>query len=326
MKNIPSPASFVMMDPMSRQEMLSLMGHLLECGTTAGARSLMWSASDRTEIMAAVQPRAKSRQAIGVIPVTGAIELRSTFWGEIMGGTSIERFNAVFDAMVADPAVSSIVLDMHSPGGTVWGTPEAAAKIYAARSAKPIIAVADAMMASAAYYLGAAAHRVYVTPSGDIGSVGVYAMHADYSGMMAQDGVKVTIVKSDQYKAEGNPYEPMSEQALQNWQEEIDATAATFRSDVAKFRSTEQRKMTAATVKADFGQGRTLSARKAVEVGMADGVATFEQVIRRLANGSIRVDQPAAADDWSTPLQAMAASDPRDVGTLRRKLAVDRRN
>lgn len=326
MKTIPSPASFVMMDPMARQEMLTLMGHVLERGDTEKSRNLLWSASDRTEIMAAVQPRAKSRQAIGVIPVTGAIELRTTFWGEIMGGTSIERFNAVFDAMVADSSVSAIVLDMHSPGGTVWGTPEAAAKIYAARSAKPIIAVADAMMASAAYYLGAAAHRVYVTPSGDIGSVGVYAMHADFSGMLAADGIAVTFIKSDPYKTEGNPYQPLSDEAKENWQEEIDATANTFRSDVAKFRSTEQRKMTAAMVKSDFGQGRTLSARKAVEVGMADGVATFEQVIRRLANGSIRVDQPAAADDWSTPLQAMAASDPRDVGTLRRKLVVDRRN
>jgi ClpP class serine protease len=48
------------------------------------------------------------------------------------------------------------VIDVDSPGGTVAGVQELAAEMLAARGRKPVIAVANSLMASAAYWIGCA--------------------------------------------------------------------------------------------------------------------------------------------------------------------------
>jgi ClpP class serine protease len=84
---------------------------------------------------------------------------------------------------MADESIGAIVIQIDSPGGNVAGTPEVARKIYEARGkGKAIIAQADSLMASAAYYIGAAADEIVATPSSEVGSIGVYAVHEDASG------------------------------------------------------------------------------------------------------------------------------------------------
>lgn len=237
---------------------------------------------------------AKSVDKIAVIPLHGVVQQRGDWLSELFGDTSLDSFGMMFDAAVSDPKVKSILLHIDSPGGSVYGVPETAAKVYAARGSKPIIALASSMAASAAYFIASAADRLYVTPSGEVGSIGVYSLHMDYSESLNQDGIKVTITKAGKYKAEGSPYEPLSKEAAAYEQQQVDSIYTDFVDAVAKHRGT-----TAGKVKADFGQGRTVQAREAVQLGMADKVATFEQVVSRMANNRIKTDGPAASDDWS---------------------------
>src|SRR5690606_4285100 len=129
------------------------------------------------------------------------------------GGTSTEQFGSWFDAALRDPAVSAIVIDVDSPGGTVTGVAELAEQIFEARGKKPIYAIANALAASAAYWIASAAEELWVTPSGDVGSIGVYAMHEDISEMEAEMGLKVTLISAGEYKTEGNPHEPLGDEA-----------------------------------------------------------------------------------------------------------------
>ena len=69
--------------------------------------------------------------------------------------------------------MGQIIFDLDSPGGVVYGVPELAAKIRAFRNTKPIYAVANSEAGSAAYWIGSAASKFYVTPSGQVGSIGV---------------------------------------------------------------------------------------------------------------------------------------------------------
>jgi hypothetical protein len=76
----------------------------------------------------------------------------------------------------------------------------------------------------------------------------------------------------------------------------------------------------------NFGQGRMMSAKKAVEVGMADGILTFEQVVSRLLSGHIRTGHAASADDLTTPVRdEFHERRFGNVGDLQRKLAIARR-
>src|SRR5690606_30987632 len=147
-----------------------------------------------------------------------------------------------------------------SPGGQVNGIQELSDLIYSARGKKPIIAVANHMMASAAYWIGTAADEIVVSPSGEVGSIGVFAVHEDISGALAQDGVKVSIIKEGKYKAEANPFEPLNEEARAAIQESVSEAYGAFVGAVARNRSVD-----AEVVRNGFGEGRMMGAQRAVE-------------------------------------------------------------
>jgi signal peptide peptidase SppA len=172
--------------------------------------------------------------------------------------------------------VSAVVIDVDSPGGMTDLLPELAADMRDARGTKPVLAVADTMMASAAYWIGAQADEVAVTPSGLAGSIGVFATHQDLSEAHASAGVKTTLVSAGKYKTEGNPFEPLGDEARAHLQELVDDAYRQFTADVAK-----GRRVTVDTVRGGFGEGRVLPAGAAVKAGLADRVATLEQTIGR---------------------------------------------
>ena len=142
---------------------------------------------------------------IAVLPLMGVIAQRASMVQGMSGpsGTGLDQFLASFDAAMADESISAIVLDVDSPGGAIYGVQEAADHIAGARGTKRIIAVANAQMASAAYWLSSAADEVVATPSGEVGSIGVYTVHSDLSAAYGREGVKQTVIKAGKYKAEG---------------------------------------------------------------------------------------------------------------------------
>lgn len=221
---------------------------------------------------------ARNAGAVAVIPIHGVIEHRSSWLLEMFGGTSVEDIRGMLRAAVADPQFSSIVLDIDSPGGGVAGITELAAEIRAARATKRIVAVANTTAASAAYWLAAQANQVLVTPSGQVGSIGVYAVHVDISRALDAEGVTVTIISAGERKTDGNEFEPLSDEARDEMQKRVDMFDALFAGDVAKGRGVPESK-----VRADYGKGAVLLARDALAAGLVDGIGTLEDALR-LAN------------------------------------------
>lgn len=216
-----------------------------------------------------------------VLPLHGPITQRYGLMSFLFGGTSTDNFGKAFDNAINNPQVSSIVIDIDSPGGSVTGVTELAGKIRNARGRKPITAVANSLSASAAYWIGSAADSMYVTPSGDVGSIGVLALHQDMSGAYEQAGIVNTFIIADgsPFKVEGNEYEPLSEDARNEIQQDVNDIFDVFISDVAKNRG-----ITKSDVRKNFGQGRLVSAKKALAAGgMVDGIATLEDILTRSA-------------------------------------------
>ncbi len=114
------------------------------------------------------------------------------------------------------------------------------------------------------------------------------AQHEDHSQEDKLAGIKTTLVRAGKFKAEANPYEPLSDDAREELQHKVDSYHALFVRDVAKGRA-----MSEARVRSDFGKGRMLLANDAVKTGMADGVEPLDQVVKRLVAGVGR--GPAAA-------------------------------
>lgn len=218
------------------------------------------------------------RGVIAVLGVYGTITQRADMMTEMSGGTSVQGLTARFRAALADPAVKAIVFDVASPGGGVYGVQELAAEILAARDVKPTVAVANSQAASAAYWLASAAKEMVVTPSGEVGSIGVFAAHEDFSKQLEMLGVKVTLISAGQYKTEGNPFEPLTEEGRAAVQARVNDYYGAFVAAVAKGRG-----VSADTVRKGFGLGREVGAKQALAEGMVDRVATLDETIRRVA-------------------------------------------
>lgn len=178
--------------------------------------------------------------------------------------------------LAQDPEVGTIVLEIDSPGGVVTGTQEAADAIFEARQTKRVVALVNPLAASAAYWIASQAHEIIAVPSADVGSVGVFMMHADCSGMMEASGIAPTFIFAGQYKTEGNPFEPLTAEARDFLQGEVDGIYRQFIRAVARGRDVPTSK-----VEADFGQGRTFTADVARKAGMIDRVATINTAFAR---------------------------------------------
>lgn len=232
---------------------------------------------------AAAQRRAATPSggdAVAVIPVYGTISQRPDLMSS--GGASTQSIGAQFDAAMASPQVGSIVLDIDSPGGSVSGVPELAAKIRDARGqGKQIIAVANSLAASAAYWIASAADEFVASPSADVGSIGVYAAHVDASAMLESEGLKYTLISAGRYKVEGSPYAPLSDEAREAMQASVDEFYAMFTSDVAKNRGVSVK-----DVRSGYGEGRVLTAKQALAAGMIDRVASLDDVLGDLTKGA----------------------------------------
>lgn len=215
-----------------------------------------------------------------VMSLFGFIARRANIVTDFFGGTAMDEFGRALDSFVADSTVKTIVFDVDSPGGIAEGNHELAEKVRAARDQKRIIAVADTLMASAAYYIGSAATEVVASPSSWVGSIGTVYFHEDWSKALEAEGVDVTAFVSSVYKAEGNPYEPLTDEASAQIQKEVDQLGDQFERDVAKNRG-----ITPARVKASYGQGRAFIAAEAKQRGLVDRVASLDQVLDGLGVG-----------------------------------------
>ena len=225
--------------------------------------------------------------SIAVIPLYGVISHRQSLLSATSGGTSIDELGASFRSALNDESVAGIVLDVDSPGGSVDGIEELAAQIRGARGGKPIVAVANSMTASAALWLAAQADELVVTPTGMVGSIGVIAIHEDFSKMDEMAGVKTSIFTSSPYKAEGNEYQPLTDEASAEIQAQVDYFGRMFERSVARGRG-----VPVDTVRSDYGQGRVFNADQALAAGLVDRIDTLENTVARVAAGKVG-DRPA---------------------------------
>jgi ClpP class serine protease len=216
---------------------------------------------------------------VAVIRVQGMIWPKANLFTRYLGDTALDELRAQVRQLASDPNVSAIVLDIDSPGGIAEGLMETAEVLRQAREQKRLLALADSLCASAAYYLAAQASPgdLVVTSDSKIGSVGSYILHIEFSKMLEMAGITATIIRNPDRKARLNELETLDDQAFVEAKAFVDLAVQQFHADVAKGRG-----IPVSNVVRDFGAGALLPPQEAISVGMADRQATLEQVLSKL--------------------------------------------
>ena len=215
-------------------------------------------------------------KGVAVIPIVGSMSHRATGIEAMSGMTSYTTLQKQFEAAFNDPNVGSILMDIDSPGGSVAGALDFRDYLMSKKGTKPVYALARDAMCSAAYLIGSTADKVYATQTARVGSIGVVAMHTDASGKMEKEGLKPTFISAGKFKTAGNPYEKLEGDKLKYLQDSVDESYDMFINAVADARGIDKK------VIRDT-EARVYGGKKAVEIGLADGIRTYESVLAEMS-------------------------------------------
>lgn len=228
----------------------------------------------------------KGTNKVAIIPVQGVLTKDGPSWY----GTSYDTISNAAEQAGADPAVKRVVLAVDSPGGEVTGLPETAAIVSQLAKVKPVSVIVEGMSASAAYWLSSQASDITLTPSGEVGSVGVRMMHVDVSKLLEDMGYKVTELFSGNFKTEWSPYKPLSDDAKADMQKRLDAIHTEFISAVAAGRGN---RATEDIKAARFGEGRMFAGTDAISHGLVDKLMSSRDFYRAITPAQEEDPAPA---------------------------------
>ena len=218
---------------------------------------------------------------VGVITIAGALVNNDSWINAYVGRTGYPEIREALIHAATDPNIGAIVLDVNSGGGAVSGVADTAQLIKQIDSSmKPIHAFSDGQIASAAYWIGSSARSLDIGSVTEAGSIGVLTVHKEISKALEMEGVKATVLKAGEHKAAGNMYEPLSDKARAQIQNQLDYMYTMFVQQVA-----ENRDVSYPVADTKMAQGKVFIGTQAVDAGLVDGISTFDAVISKVQGG-----------------------------------------
>ena len=228
-------------------------------------------------------------ERIAVVSVIGTLVSRSGYLDASSGLLGYGEIGDAIASAVDDPSVRGVILDVDSPGGgEVGGLFDLVDQIRAikAEASKPLWAVSNENALSAAYAVASTADRLYVTQTGEVGSVGVVAVHVDESGADAKAGLAWTFVFAGQSKVDGNAHEPLSQRARATIQADVDHLYTQLCGLVAANRGLTNEAVRGTNAAVYRGE-------LAIRAGLADRLGTLDLAIAEMAAVLDRAAMPA---------------------------------
>lgn len=245
----------------------STLAHASQMGElTLEQKQTMFAECINMNAYGAYRPESKpyaQQDGVAVIPVRGMLLNRFGYAFEWATG-----YNYIRSALVAaanDTSIDSILLDVNSFGGEASGCFETVEVIREVNAVKPVVAYVDSVAFSAGFAIASAAGRVYCTPTGRVGSIGVVSMHVSHERQLIDSGIDVTFIQAGARKTDMSPYKAMSDEAKVAMQAEIDSLYNMFTSTVAT-----NRKIDVDTVVKT--EAALYNAENAIALNLIDGV------------------------------------------------------
>lgn len=207
---------------------------------------------------------------IAVYKISGPLITNGSWWSRYLGYTAYDDIRADLSMAVADPDVEDILLFMGTPGGSVFGVTDAADALKKVASVKPLYVYSAKNVASGGYWLAANAGTLIGSPESEWGSIGVIVTHFSYEKRLEEDGIKVTVIKSDELKAVGGPYKDLTDKEISHIKAQVDQYNDLFHEHVRTQRP---------GVRLSSMHGETYIGEEALHKGLIDAVMSYDQTI-----------------------------------------------
>lgn len=209
--------------------------------------------------------------------------------GVIAPGTdaSADRVTAALQAAFESKKTQGVVVRINSPGGSpvqsqiVYDEMRRLRKKY---PNTPLYVVVEDLCASGGYYIAAAADKIYVSRASIVGSIGVRMDGFGFTGLMDKLGIERRLLTSGKNKAMLDPFSPLDEHHKRFAQQLMDEVHQQFIAAVREGRGKRLKETP------DIFSGLIWSGEQSIELGLADGYGTLDQVAREVIKAEDIVD------------------------------------
>lgn len=194
---------------------------------------------------------------------------------DLLGLTNIDSISMSLTEQANDPSISSICLSFSTPGGETCGIEELGRKIkYIDENIKPVYGWCETQSSSAGYWLMSQTRMIGMTPSSQLGSIGVYMLLLDTTKQLEQNGIKIQPISSGKYKLMGHEFNPLSKEESEILDADVKKQHEKFKSTIISNRP---------NVKPEAMEGLSYEGDDALELGLTDIVVdSFEEYLNEL--------------------------------------------
>jgi len=221
----------------------------------------------------------RMRGSVALLSISGPTTKRMSSMSYLFGGTATELLCQELREAREDPAVSSAVLWIDSPGGSTDGQTDLGNAITAFATVKPIIAYVPDLCASAGLWSACCCSGIIAGPGAWLGSIGVYRVIRDSSRAAENDGVRIVMRSTGPVKGMGVPGTAITDTHIAEMDRVNSVQFAQFVQVVAGGRGIDESAVRA------IATGQMYDAQDALAKGLIDGIMSLDDAIASLQSG-----------------------------------------
>lgn len=214
----------------------------------------------------------------------------------------------------------SVILHVDSPGGDVAGAFDTARQLRAmcVAAGVKLFGYCDSKACSSGYAIISASERIFVSSTGELGSIGVISAMASEARALQARGIDIQLITSGARKADGAPMVPISEDAVAAAQVTVDQMAGEFFKLVAEHRGFDAQPL----------QAGVYVGAAAMALNLADEIAPSIEYVQKAftSNTIVSATMPEDKDNKEDALRASLVTasesdDPEKAARAKRALA-----
>ncbi len=217
-------------------------------------------------------------------PHTAMVAIKGEIASE--GDASAENIMAAMRSALEDSGSRALVLLINSPGGSPVQAGIITDEIQRLKKlhGKPVYAVVEESCASAAYYIAAAADRIYVDKASIVGSIGVLMDGFGFTGLMDKLGVERRLMVAGENKGFLDPFSPQTAKQRAFAQGMLDQVHQQFIAVVRAGRGDRLKETP------ELFSGLFWTGQQAIDLGLADQLGSVDFVAREVIKAEDLVD------------------------------------
>lgn len=177
-----------------------------------------------------------------------------------------------------DDNVKAVVFRVNSPGGSAFVSEQIWRQVVELKKVKPIVVSMGDVAASGGYYISCAANKIIAEPNTLTGSIGIFGIFPNVTGLFDKLSLTTDIVKTNTYADLGDMSRPMREDEKVLIQSFVERGYDTFLTRCADGRDMSKEAIN------EIGQGRVWTGEQAKERGLVDELGGINKAIETAAS------------------------------------------